>query len=211
MDLWVFDNDNTLYDSSIVYKKSMELFFQYISKLLGIPISLLSAETARLKQKWHTEFSIIAFMKEYGIDFEETVYNTYLKINLEECSIVAPDIERLEILQSINSPKVVFTNNPSIFARRVLSYTGLIGCFLDFIGMEEIGFCDKSDPYAYRIIEEHYKGFQRIIFCDDFLKNLETAHKLGWTTIWYKPSSSSVEAQQNHIIVSSFKELKNFV
>lgn len=207
MDLLVFDNDGTLYDDFGTGEQFMRIFFQYFSWLLGIPIEHASSEVARLKTKWNTEFSILALMKEHNVAFAEIVNNTYLKIKLEECNITTPDITKVNILNSIKSRKVVFTNNPSIFARHVLSYIGLAGCFDDFIGMEETEFCLKPDPRAYRVVENRHSGFDRIIFCDDSLKNLETARKVGWVTVWCKPRNMDIELGEGHLIIRSFEEL----
>ena len=183
MELWVFDNDGTLYDDFGAGKKFMKILFGHVSQLLGVSTEQAEKEVARLKEKWHTEFSILALMKEYGVSFSEMVENTYLRIKLDECGIAAPDNLRLAVLNSIDARKVVFTNNPSAFARRVLSYVGLETCFIDFVGMEETGLCEKPNPQAYKVVENRHKGYNRIIFCDDSLKNLETARSMGWTTI----------------------------
>lgn len=211
MDLWVFDNDGTLYDDFGASEKFMKIFFQYTSQLLNIPIDEVPNEIVRLKEKWGTEFSIFALMKEYNINFSETVRNTYLKIRLDECNITTPDIIKLNVLNSIDSRKVVFTNNPSVFARYVLSYVGLETCFSDFIGIEETEFCEKPDPRAYRVIENRHKEFKRIIFCDDSLNNLEIARKLGWITVWCKPQNAGIEAGQGHLVISSFEEIRRIL
>jgi len=211
MDLWVFDNDGTLYDDFGADEKFMKILFQYASTLLGIPVEDVPAEIKKLKDKWHTEFSILALMREYSIDFSEMVQNTYLKITLDECGIIAPDIMRFDVLSSIDSHKVVFTNNPSVFAQRVLSYVGLKTCFADFIGIEETNFCEKPNHRAYKVVEGRHGGFNRIIFCDDSLNNLETARRMGWTTIWCKPKNLNVEMGRGHIVISSFKELKTIL
>lgn len=212
MDLWVFDNDGTLYDDFGAGEQFMRIFFQYFSQSLHFPIEHVPNEVTRLKKKWCTEFSILALVKEHNINFSEIVNNTYLRIKLEECNITAPDIARMNILNSINAHKVVFTNNPSVFARHVLSYIGLSDCFSDFIGMEETGFFGKPDYKAYKVVEDRHKGYDRIIFCDDSLKNLKTARELGWITVWYKPSDiKEIEDASGHIIISSFEDLKKFV
>lgn len=211
MDLWVFDNDGTLYDDSGASEKLKTILFQYVSRLISIPVGQVPNKVARLKEKWHTKFSILALMYEYHIDFSEMVRNTYLKIKLDECNIVTPAIAKKSVLSSIDSRKVVFTNNPSTFASYVLSYVGLEACFSDIIGIEEAGFCEKPDPRAYRIVESRHRGFDRIIFCDDSLKNLETAHELGWITVWCKPQNAKIETNQDHLIISSFEELRKIL
>lgn len=211
MDLWVFDNDGTLYSDFGAGKKFMRILFQYVSQLLNIPVDQVPNEVGRLKKKWHTEFSVLALAKEYGIDFSEMVQNTYLKIKLDECNIATPDTTRFDILRSISSRKVVFTNNPSDFARYVLAYVGLDSCFSDIIGIEEMGFCEKPDPRAYKVVERRNSGFSRIVFCDDSLRNLEVARELGWVTVWYKPHNMKSEIGKGHLVVSSFEELERIL
>jgi putative hydrolase of the HAD superfamily len=210
MDLWVFDNDGTLYDHSIVEKKFMGLLYEYVSRLLGISTDEAVFEVKRLKEKWHTQFSIITLIREYKVDFSRIIESTYLKINFHECGII-PDASKLGVLSSIGARKIVFTNNPSFLARRVLSLMGLADCFSDFIGMEETNFYSKPDPKAYKFVEARHRGYDRIIFCDDSLENLETARKLGWTTIWYKPQGAGVEMESGHLVISLFEQLKGIV
>ena len=48
MDLWVFDNDGTLYDDFAAGEKFMGILFQYVSQLLDISVEQAVAEIARL-------------------------------------------------------------------------------------------------------------------------------------------------------------------
>lgn len=211
MNLWVFDNDGTLYDDTTLSEQFMKIAFAYYGSILSIPSDEIPNEIARLKKKWKTQFSIIAVAKEYGIDFADAVNNTYFRVKLEECRISNPDLVKSEVLNSLPGRKIVFTNNPSTWARRVLSYAGLLNCFSDIIGMEETRFCIKPQREAYRVVEERHKGFDRIIFCDDSLKNLETARQLGWTTVWYRSPHARAEIADGHVVISSFDELRQFL
>lgn len=211
MDLWVFDNDGTLYDDSIAKEQFMKILSEYVSQLLNIPIDQVLSEITRLKLKWNTDATVVALMKEYKLDFAKIVGDTYLKIKLEKCSISAPDLARFSILNAIPWPKVVFTNNPSVFARYILSYVGLAGCFSDFIGIQETRFYGKPDLKAYKTVEKRHKGFNRIIFCDDSLKNLDVARKLGWITVWYNPQSVDITNNSGHLVISSFEELRKLL
>ena len=211
MNLWVFDNDGTLYDDSGTQKIFMEIFSGYSSNLLGVPVQEVSVQLAKLKNKWNTEFSIIALMKEFGVDYSEVVNNTYLKIDLGKCNVSRSDLVRKMALDNILEKKIVFTNNPSVFARRVFSYAGLESCFSDFVGMEEANFCGKPDLRAFKVVEARHPECSRIIFCDDSLKNLDAAHQMGWTTILYKPLSVDSETGGNHLIISSFDGIKGLL
>lgn len=211
MDLWVFDNDGTLYDDFGTQKIFMEIFSGYSSNLLGVPPQEVPAQLAKLKNKWNTEFSVIALMKEFGVDYSEMVNNTYLKIDLKKCNVPKFDPVRKRALDNILEKKIVFTNNPSAFARRVLLYAGLESCFSDFVGMEEANFFGKPDLRAFKIVEARHPECSRIIFCDDSLKNLDAAHQMGWTTILYKPLSVDSEAGGKHLTISSFDGIKGLL
>lgn len=207
--LWVFDNDGTLYNDFGAGKKFMEILLPYASNLLQIPIDTTEVEIARLKNKWATEFSILALAKEFKIDFSRMVKDTYLKLDLDQCGIY-PDTETINTLSAIQAPKIVFTNNPSEFARYILDYMKMSHLFIDFIGMEETNFHSKPDPRSYRTVETHHPGYERIFFCDDSLKNLEIAHRLGWKTFWIKPPQATPDSDR-HVIIESLLDLGNYL
>lgn len=210
MDLWVFDNDGTLYDDSGTHRSFIEIFSEYSSTLLGVSTKEASEQVTRLKSKWSTEFSAVALMREFGISYSEIVANTYLRIDLEKCNVPGFDLARKRALDAIMGEKIVFTNNPSVFARRVLSYVGLEKCFSDFVGMEETNFSGKPNLGAFQYVESRHPGHGRIIFCDDSCKNLDVALKMGWNTVLYQPSHVEADTiSHEHIIISSFSELSN--
>lgn len=210
-DLWVFDNDGTLYDDSETHRNFMEIFFEYSVIFLNVPVQEVPTQMAKLKSKWNTEFSAIALMKEFKIDYSEVVRNTYLKIDLEKCKVPKSDLTRKRALDDLLAKKIVFTNNPSQFARRVLAHVGLESCFSDFVGMEEMCFVGKSDIRAFQAIESRHQGFKRIILCDDSLKNLGMARQIGWTTVWYKSQDAKTEAEDGHPVITSFDGLKSIL
>lgn len=208
MDLWIFDNDGTLYDDTNTRKQFREIFYQYCSKVLGVSQECASEEVARLRTKWNTAFSAVALKKEFGLDYAEIVNQTYFKVDFEKCGVSNIDPVRGRALSAITAPKIVFTNNPSMYARKVLKYLGLLEYFVDIIGTEETEFIGKPNPAAFKTIEQRYPQFNRFIFCDDLVENLDAAKSLGWTTIWFKPQNVDKENQTKHIVVSSFEDLK---
>ncbi len=209
MKLWVFDNDGTIYNDSGAGSSFMELFYAYFARISGKSIESSKEEIGRLKSKWNTEFSILALVKEYKIDFSEIVKETYLRID----PTVFKDGMDISTIQSINNlpgEKIVFTNNPSAYARFVLENLGLSDSFLDVIGMEEMDLKGKPDPFSYEVVEKRFSS-RPIIFCDDSLKNLDAAAQRGWITVWKKPVSVKCPSQLKHLVVESLEELYRFV
>ncbi len=210
MNLWVFDNDGTLYDDFGAGKKFMEILLPYASKLLQVSVDQTETAINQLKVKWNTEFSVLALVKELNIDFNEIVENTYLKVDLELCGVY-PNSATKTALKEILSPKIVFTNNPSKFAKYVLSYLELNDQFTDFIGMEELNFQSKPALETYRTVEKLYPQYDQFYFCDDSLKNLDAAHQLGWKTFWLKQPKDYKLTTSIHFTIESLSELKNFI
>ena len=210
MNLWVFYNDGTLYDDDSSGKQFMEIALAYYANILGTPRESTPGRLTELKRKWQTEFSIIAVMRECDVSFNDVVNNTYLRVDLEQCGIPNSDPVKRDVLNLLAGEKVVLTNNPSLWARKVLSRIGLMDCFSDVIGMEETNLQIKPNPEAYRVTEQRHKGFNRIIFCDDALKNLGTARERGWLTILYDPAGMRTKQTEGHIVISSFDELRQF-
>lgn len=209
-DLWVFDNDGTLYDDTPSLAQFKKILAAYLAPILGRAAEDIDAEIVRIKKLHRTQSSVVALMKEYGLDYETLVLKTFLAINLEQSGIPTPDIERRRVLQGLRGRKVVFTNNPSAYARKSLSYIGLGDCFDDVIGMEETNFTAKPDDHAYQCVQNRHIGAQRIFFVDDVLENLDTARARGWITFWYNPKDVSNPSPFNHIRICSFRDLSRF-
>jgi len=209
--LWVFDNDGTLYDDTGAQKHFLHIMYQYSSKLLGINPQETESVVTTLKDKWSTEFSVIALMRELNLEYSEIVSSTYMKLDLVTCGIVAPDLIRAHTLERITAPKIVFTNNPSLFANKVLSYVGLVRYFDDIVGMEETEFYGKPHLRAFEIVQTRHPNIGRFIFCDDSLKNLDAAKEFGWNTLYYNPRGDLDNLEHGHQIISSFSELSKVI
>lgn len=207
MGLWVFDNDGVLYDCTAAEQEFSAIFIAYFSRLLACSSSEVERLRTHLRKKHQTESSVFAFAQEFDLDFDEIVANTYLKIDLERCGVPHQDEERLRVLQAIPAPKVVLTNGPSVFARSVLDHIGLLGCFGEIIGIAETGFCYKPDTRAFASVERRLPGFDRYIYCDDSVMNLDAAQIFGWKTIWFCPQGAPSPSQ--HAVVRSFQEISS--
>ncbi len=208
MNLWIFDNDGTLYDDSGIRDNFPMIFSEYFSNIVGIKKCEVPSKIIELKSKWNTELSVLAMVKEYNVDFDLAVENTYLKLDFDKCKIIKDDTI-FNTLTAIKDTKIVFTNSPSIFAKKILLHSGLIGFFSSFFGIQESNFIEKPNLNAYTSIQNHFSNYEKIIFCDNSLVNLEVAKSLGWITIWYRQNKESFDKEVNkkHIIIDSFDEL----
>lgn len=206
MTLWVFDNDGTLYGDFGAGEQFQAIFNSYIAAEMHISEDEIGQEVKKLKEKYNTDFSLIAVMKEFDVDFAKVVEETYLKIDLDACGVPRQDHEKSEVLSKLPGKKVVFTNNPSDYAKHVLSHMGLLQYFDDVIGMEETGFVLKPKYDAYRLVNEKYRSQGQIIFVDDRVENLDAALEHGWKTMlatYYRLD----RGENSHHVADTFSDL----
>jgi len=211
MNLWVFDNDGTLYDDREASRQFFKISNPYFGQLLGIAPEKVETKAQELKKKWGTQFAFMALVKESGVDFTRAVNDVHLKIDLEACGIATPDTLRRRVISNLSGRKVVFTNNPSTFARKVLAHVGLLNLFSDIIGMEEMRLNRKPSPHSFQEVEKRHPNAHRIIFCDNQLENLVEARRQGWITVWHKPENADKELGNGHIVIDSFEEFADAV
>lgn len=207
MDLWVFDNDGTLYDDRLAHIEFVEHLGLYLAGLLGISIEDAKILGERLKAKHNTSSTVIAVVREFHLNIREVIERTYLCINLDLCHDPVEDSERNEALARISGRKVILTNNPSAFARRIVERIGLHQHFDDIVGMEETAFALKPDLGAFLAVMRRHPDATRIFFCDDSRENLDIAATLGWKTIWYSPNNGGDDSESSHRILRSFRLL----
>ncbi len=60
----------------------MEIFYGYATKFLGVPTQEVPAQLTKLKGRWRTDFSVVALMKEFRVDYSEVVNIWYRPIDL---------------------------------------------------------------------------------------------------------------------------------
>jgi len=179
-DLWLFDNDGTLYDDGAAYSQFVDLLLAFILSMPGIDETSRQQLILALKNKKAVTATLFALCRDHGLDFNKTVDATFLKIDLGQCQLVSPDLVRKRGLENIQAEKVVFTNNASAYARQVLRYVGLETCFSRIIGVQEMGGLSKSDLKAFQFVQKLFPG-REIYFCDDKREFLDPAR--GWAVL----------------------------
>lgn len=202
--LWVFDNDGTLYNDSKIQINFGTILTNFCCSKLGCNNDEVSELIKELKLKWSTDFSIVALMKEFDLDYSELVDQTYLKVDFT-CVEKEEGIE--DALLSLTGQKTLFTNNPSEFAKKVLERLNVLGQFSRIIGMSEMNFVCKPNISAYELVHllfPDYKASQ-ICFIDDSTKNLNTARLLGWHTVLIGDQLNT----EGHRKIRSLSELKD--
>ncbi len=205
--VWVFDCDGTLYpDCSTIHDVFTAHVRKYFSKLLDMTEEGVEQERIRLREKYNTEFSLVAFHKEYGNDFAASVAATYGQLDLRQCGVLPMAEDVRKMLAALPGTKVALSNSPKVWVRQVVTYLGVSEVFSTIFGIEEINFRGKPDPSAFAHVEHAYPR-RHLVLCDDTAANLDVAHSRGWGTVHFIPNGAGVLAQHKHRQIHSLLEL----
>lgn len=192
---WVFDLDNTLYPSDAdVMTQVDRLMTDYVAKLLDLP-----RDKAREVQKtyWREHGTTLNGLMANGQvtdarDFLDFVHD----IDLD---VITPDPELASRIEALPGRRLVYTNGSLKHAERVCDRLGISHCFDDLFDVEAAGFNPKPHRAGFDRFTDRFavRPAEATLF-EDSVRNLKTAHELGWTTIlvWPKPGPRDEECAE---------------
>jgi putative hydrolase of the HAD superfamily len=179
--LILFDLDNTLYPPDCgLLDRVDERINDYICRHL----SLSPEETRALRRHYVETYgtTLQGLRVEHGIDVEEFLAYAHDPIAMEEHLSVDEDL--LAALAAIEVEKVVFTNSPRRYARRVLEAMRLTGEFRQVCDLEFMEYDAKPSRNAFHRVLTHLgRRAEECVLVEDTLRNLAVAKELGMTTI----------------------------
>ena len=186
--LWLFDLDNTLYDSTVrAFPEIHMRMAHYIAKHLKLPLK----EAENLQHTYWREFgaTFLGLERLHGIDpidfFKET--HTF---DIE--SAVAPCVNPMLLRKTIidlPGRKAILTNGPHAYAERVLHALGIADVFEAVLAPEEVRVpgcwrCKPEKEAFTRATSFLHAPLSSTVMIDDGLKNLKAAKALNMKTIW---------------------------
>lgn len=181
-DLWVFDNDGTLYPNpKDIEKEVVRLMVEFIAKEYSIDIKSAVEKRKELLKKHNTKYTLIA-IKQEGISEDDFLKQTYLAINPADFGIV-PSSELRNLIGSLVGEKIVFTNNPSEFAELILEALGINHLFSRVIGIREMDYVQKPEITAFEFLNGWLADKKIVVYVDNCPENIKVAESLGCTTL----------------------------
>ena len=186
--LWLFDLDNTLYDSTVrAFPEIHMRMAHYIAKHLNLPLK----DAENLQHTYWREFgaTFLGLERLHGIDpidfFKET--HTF---DIE--SAVAPCVNPMLLRKTIidlPGRKAILTNGPHAYAERVLHALGIADVFEAVLAPEEVRVpgcwrCKPEKEAFTRATSFLHAPLSSTVMIDDGLKNLKAAKALNMKTIW---------------------------
>lgn len=183
-DLWVFDNDGTLYEDTCIKLAVTKLMDQFFARAHGVKECEGKLLHEKLKEK-HTVSSTLVALHREGCSVEAFIQETYLAVDF--CAEgVCPPTALVTSVPHLSGEKIILTNNPSEFARKVLTMLGLEGQFSRIYGVCELNYCLKPAMEAFAPLFVAVQEGKRVVYIDDKTQNLLAMKDAGFLTkLWW--------------------------
>lgn len=176
----LFDLDNTLYPVSSGLMQGVDTrITQYVQNLLGLGWE----QALELRRRYFVDYgtTLRGLQHNHTVDPED--YLAYVHDLVLE-SFLASDAELDRLLGQVAATKVVFTNSPIEYARRVLATLGIDRHFAQIFDIRFFAFLPKPDPLAYqRALDALGLAGAQTLLVEDTAQNLAPARALGMRTI----------------------------
>jgi putative hydrolase of the HAD superfamily len=177
----LFDLDNTLYPPECGLLQHLdERIDQFVGERLGLSLE----DTKALRRRYVSEYGTTL----HGLQAEQglapAVYLSAVHDAVELEGFLTLDEELLAALAAIEIDKVIFTNAPREYARRVIECLGLDEHFRLVIDLEFHNYNGKPFREAYERVMA-YLDVQpaECVLVEDTLRNLRVAKELGMGTV----------------------------
>jgi len=181
IEVLLIDLDDTLYPpGNGIWRLISDRIDAYMTDRLG----LSTAEAGRLRSSYLEAqgTTLQGLMRDYEID--PSGYLTFVH-DLDYPSLLGPDSELRQVLESLPQTKYIFTNASAEHARNVLDALQLEDLFSGIIDIVAVDYANKPDRMAYVRALELIGGPppEVCLLADDRLVNLRSAHAMGMTTV----------------------------
>ena len=206
--VWLFDYDLTLYgtEERYVINSLDHRISKFVQKTVGGDFE--SAHKIRTDYLERFGTTLAGLMAMNGTDpdeffdfIHEPEYLTYPK--------KAP--EKLALLQSLEGPRFVFTNGRHDWSEAGMAHMGIESAIDGVFDLKLLGWIGKPHDRAYEKMEAWLAqklpamglpmpaDKREIVLLEDSLRNLEPAHRRGWTTVFVNPAEESPDWVDLHI------------
>jgi putative hydrolase of the HAD superfamily len=184
--IWLFDLDNTLHDASrAVFGRLNGSMTDYIEQHLGLPRD----EANELRMHYWRRYgaTLLGLERHHGIRASHFLAQTHQLPGLE-AQLHMPLADR-SALQRLPGRKVLLTNAPAAYAKRVLTALDMASIFESIVSIEDMRtfgqLRPKPDLRMMKVVLARLKlPAHRCVLVEDTLANLRPVRQLGMRTVW---------------------------
>jgi putative hydrolase of the HAD superfamily len=178
IEAWVFDLDNTLYSTSLLYDAVGERMTAYIARALAIS----DAEAMVLRERYFDDYgaTVVGLSRHHAMDAHDFLAH----VHDVDYSVLDPDPELGALIEQLPGRKIVFTNGGGGHGQRALAQLAIAHCFELVFDIEAAGLAPKPQRAAYeRLITACGIDPAKSVLIEDSARNLQPARALGFATV----------------------------
>jgi putative hydrolase of the HAD superfamily len=200
VEAWVFDLDNTLYPADCnLFAQIDRRMGEFIANSLGIPLE----EARSLRETYYYEHGTTLAGLVRLHDVSPDAFLDY--VHDIDLGAVLPSPNLAAALEALPGRKFIFTNGSRKHAEAVAERLGVSGQFDGICDIHALDYIyPKPTQEAYeRFVRAHGVVPRQAAMFDDLPHNLETAHRLGMTTVLV----DSLTEHPEHQAIAGWTEL----
>ncbi|MDX2319665.1 MAG: pyrimidine 5'-nucleotidase [Moritella sp.] len=185
---YLFDLDDTLYCPSLGILKQVESrMHRFIANALSLPLP----EATLLSNQYYKRYggTVKGLVKHHNISRDDFIHYCH---DVDMAALkVQPNI--VGQINQLSGRKIIYTNSPKHYAKKVLTELALIDSFDDIFSLEDANYELKPHNLSYQqLCKTHAINSHKTVFFDDQLRNLKPAKALGMTTVWLSGSEQAI-------------------
>ena len=179
--VWVFDLDNTLHNASPhIFPHLNRAMTQYLQDHLNLD----EAGANELRERyWHRYGATLqGLIRHHGTDPDHFLWHTHQFPALHQLVLRQRGLRAA--LGRLPGRKMVYSNAPIHYTRKVLGLLGIADLFETVFTIEQAGYRPKPDPHGFRRLFRRLRlNPASCVMVEDTLVNLKTAKRLGMKTV----------------------------
>lgn len=195
--VWLFDLDNTLHDAS---RQIFRIIDQRMGHAVAQALDLPAEEADVLRRRYWKRYgaTAIGLVRHHGINLQRFLATCH---DFDVKPLVHTERGQLSRLQRLPGTRIVLTNAPAHYARRVLDALGILQEFdglwaIDHMMPMGLPRPKPSIALMHQIVARLGVPAQRIILVEDTLRNLRAARQAGMRTVYlYHPGTPFAHEQ----------------
>ena len=206
--VWLFDYDLTLYgeEERFVLDSLDRRIALFVQKTVGGDFE----NATRIRKEYLVQFgtTLSGLMAMNGTDPDD-----FFDFIHEPEHLIYPRKapEKLALLKELDGPRFVFTNGRHDWSEAGMAHMGIDSAIDGVFDLKRLGWEGKPHESAYEKMERWLaralpeRGLsmpadkREIVLLEDSLRNLEPAHRRGWTTVFVNPTTDSAPYVDYHI------------
>ena len=192
---WIFDLDNTIYDSKTKIFDQIDL---RMKKFISSRLNISEKEAFKIQKKFYREYgtTLSGLTKHYQVkpnEFLKYVHDVDLS-KLKKCPSLFKEINQLP------GRKIIYTNGDHDYAKKVLNSLGIESLFEYILDITKSKYIPKPSvqPLINYLKKNEIKA-ETCVYFEDLEKNLENAHNYGITTIHIEGLKNKKKSIQPYI------------